>query len=48
MSVQPIGRSGQPIASAIGFHIAITIGDSTSGSPAGAMGLMWLSRDCQA
>src|SRR3954471_15696550 len=44
-SFQPIGLVGQPSASAIGRHIAITIGESTSGSPAGAIGLVWLSRD---
>jgi hypothetical protein len=48
MSAQPIGLPGQPSTCAIGFHIAITIGDSTSGSPAGAIGLVWPSRDCQA
>src|SRR5262245_4263480 len=48
MSFQPIGLSGQPSASAIGRHIAITIGDSTSGSPDGAIGLVWLPRDCHA
>lgn len=36
ISFQPIGLAGQPRASAIGFHIAITIGDRTTGSPAGA------------
>src|SRR5262245_41581462 len=42
MSFQPRALSGQPSACAIGFHIAITSGDSTSGSPAGAIGLGWL------
>src|SRR5262245_1124302 len=40
MSAQPIGLPGQPSTAAIGFHIAITIGDSTSGSPPGAIGLV--------
>src|SRR5262249_59025520 len=48
ISAHPIGLPGQPSTCAIGFHIAITIGDSTSGSPAGAIGLVWPSRDCQA
>src|SRR5262245_21838311 len=45
MSAQPSCLLGQPSASAIGFHIAITIGDSTSGSPASAIGLVCASRD---
>src|SRR5438270_13873272 len=35
MSLQPMSLFGQPSASAIGRHIAITIGESTSGSPDG-------------
>src|SRR5260221_12844767 len=40
MSAEPRSLLGQPSAVAIGFHIAITIGDSTSGSLAGASGLV--------
>src|SRR5262245_58552737 len=44
---QPSALVGQPSASAIGFHIAITIGDSTIGSPGGASGLVRDGRSCQ-
>jgi len=48
MSLQPLGLSGQPSASAVGFHVAMTIGESTIGSPGGAIGRLWLPRDCHA
>jgi len=44
MSAQPMSFFGQPSASAIGFHIAITIGESTSGSLVVAIGLPCFAR----
>jgi hypothetical protein len=37
-SFQPSAFFGQPSASAIGFQVAMTSGDSTTGSPAGESG----------
>jgi hypothetical protein len=47
MSAHPSDFFGQPSACAIGFHIATTTGDSTTGSPAGASGAVCPGRESQ-
>jgi hypothetical protein len=44
-SLQPSGFFGQPSASAIGFQVAMTRGESTTGSPTGDSGAVWPACD---